>query len=145
MKKLLFGLVVMLMVSTTSFAQSFSKTTQKEIVDFEKIFGPLVNHDFSGITNKEVTTFEYVMPIYTLNGSGLVLVVVNQYGVKGVLASKNIKMPEEAKTKIKDVITNFSVPLNSPDSRFLCWKCLLSGIQHLIEAIDEIIDAFNQP
>lgn len=54
-------------------------------------------------------------------------------------------MPEAAKTKIKDVITNFSAPMNSSDSRFLCWKCLLTGIQHLIEAIDEIIDAFNQP
>lgn len=82
MKKLLLGLVVMLMVSTTSFAQSFSKTTQKEIVDFEKIFGPLVNHDFSGITNKEVTTFEYVMPIYALNGSGLMLVVVMSMALK---------------------------------------------------------------
>ncbi|WP_442787431.1 hypothetical protein [Flavobacterium suncheonense] len=143
MKKVLFGFVVLFMFSGNVFAQSFSKTTQKEIVDFEKLYGPLVNHDFSNVSTKSTSSFEYVMPIYTQSG-GVVFVVGNEYGLRGVLTTKNIKINTEAKAKIESLIKDFSVTTSSADNR-ICWKCIWQGIQHLVEAIIEIVDAFNAP
>jgi hypothetical protein len=129
MKKLVFGLIATVMFGFFGNAQ-----VSRQLIDLQKQFGPLVNHEFPSSLRTTTPDSDDIHTIVLGKKDNCIVVFLDENGIQNISSSKSVPISRESLVDLQERVSSLST--GKDGERWPWWKLIRIVVEWILDQLD---------